>query len=65
MITYYENIRSSLISEENIIQNYLDIYQLLKINGIPKKDIFNTIKRYQYNNIIIIFEKINIFKIIK
>ena len=46
MITYYENIRSSLISEENIIQNFLDIYQLLKINGIPKKDIFNTIKRY-------------------
>ena len=37
MITYYESIRSSLISEENIIQNYLDIYKLLKINGIPKK----------------------------
>ena len=37
MISYYESIRSSLISEENIIQNYLDIYKLLKINGIPKK----------------------------
>ena len=43
-ISYYENIRSSLISEENIIQSYLDLYQLLKINGIPKKDIFNNVK---------------------
>ena len=43
-ISYFENIRSSLISEENIIQNYLDIYKLLKINGIPKKDIFNNLK---------------------
>ena len=43
-ISYFENIRSSLISEENIIQNYLDIYKLLKINGIPKKDIFNNNK---------------------
>ena len=43
-ISYYENLRSTLISEENIIQNYLDIYQLLKINGIEKKDIFNNIK---------------------
>ena len=43
-ISYFENIRTSLISEENIIQNYLDIYNLLKINGIPKKDIFNNIK---------------------
>jgi hypothetical protein len=40
-IRYLENIRNSLISEENIIQNYLDIYQLLKINGIIKKNIFN------------------------
>jgi len=38
MIKYYENIRESLISEENIIQNYLDIYELLKLNNIPKKD---------------------------
>ena len=43
-IKYYENIRSSLISEENIIQNYLDIYQLLKLNSIPKKDIFLNMK---------------------
>jgi len=39
-IRYLENVRNSLISEENIIQNYLDIYQLLKINGLPKKDLF-------------------------
>ena len=39
MIKYYENIREKLISEENIIQNYLDIYELLKLNNIPKKDI--------------------------
>ena len=44
VITYFENLRASLISEENIIQNYLDIYKLLKINGIEKKDIFNNIK---------------------
>ena len=43
-ISYFENIRSSLISEENIIQNYLDIYKLLKINDINNKDIFNNIK---------------------
>ena len=41
-IRYYENIRETLISEENIIQNYLDIYNLLKINNIPKKDILIT-----------------------
>ena len=41
MIGYWENIRNCLISEENIIQNHLDIYHLLKINSIKKKDIFN------------------------
>ena len=39
IIQYYENIREKLISEENIIQNYLDIYELLKLNNISKKDI--------------------------
>jgi len=43
-IKYYENIRENLISEENIIQNYLDEYQLLKLNNIPKKDILTNIK---------------------
>ena len=40
-IQHYEKIRESLISEENIIQNYIDIYNLLKIDGINKKSIFN------------------------
>ena len=44
MIKFWENIRNSLISEENIIQNYLDIYQILKINGLAKKDILNNLK---------------------
>ena len=39
-ISYYENFRSKLISEENIIQTYLDIYQLMKTNSIYKKDSF-------------------------
>ena len=41
IIQHYEKIRESLISEENIIQNYIDIYNLLKIDGINKKSIFN------------------------
>ena len=40
-ILFYEDFRAKLISEENIIQNYLDIYQLLKINNINKESIFN------------------------
>ena len=36
-ISYYEDFRAKLISEENIIQTYLDVYQLLKTNHIPKK----------------------------
>ena len=36
-ISYYENFRAKLISEENIIQTYLDVYQLLKTNRLPKK----------------------------
>jgi len=39
MIKHYENIRENLISEENIIQNYFDIYNLLHINGVEKKSI--------------------------
>jgi len=40
-IAYYETFRAKLISEENIIQNYLDIYKLLKLNNIHKKSILN------------------------
>lgn len=31
---FFEDFRSQLISEENLLQNYSDIYKLLKINGI-------------------------------
>ena len=40
-IAFYENLRTNLISEENIIQCYLDIYQLLKVNNIQKKVFLN------------------------
>ena len=30
-IAYYENFRAKLISEENIIQSYLDVYKLNKL----------------------------------
>ena len=36
IIKYYEDFRSKLISEENIIQNYLDTYKLLKHCNISK-----------------------------
>ena len=39
-MSYYEDFRSKLISEENIIQNYLDTYKLLKHCCI-KKTVFN------------------------
>ena len=42
-INYYENIRSQFISEENIIQNHLDIYQLLTIHKIKKNNPLNLI----------------------
>ena len=35
-ISFYEDFRTKLISEENIIQNYIDIYNLLDINKIKK-----------------------------
>ena len=40
-IAYYETFRARIISEENIIQNYLDIYKLLKINNIPNRILFD------------------------
>ena len=43
-IEYYRLLRRYLISEENIIQIYLDIYGLLKLKNIPKKDLFMTNK---------------------
>jgi len=35
-ISFYENLRTKLISEENIIQNYIDIYNLLEVNKVKK-----------------------------
>ena len=35
-IKYYEDFRCKLISEENIIQNYLDVYKLLKHCNVKK-----------------------------
>jgi hypothetical protein len=39
-ITYYEDFRAKLISEENIVQYYMDIYKLLKVCNIQKIDYF-------------------------
>ncbi len=39
-VTYYEDFRAKLISEENIVQNYLDIYKLLKACNL-KKTVFH------------------------
>ena len=39
-ISYYEDFRAKLISEENIIQNYLDIYKLLKACNLKRTNIF-------------------------
>ena len=41
IIAYYETFRAKLISEENIIQNYLDVYKLLKINNLTSKALFD------------------------
>ena len=35
-ISYYVDLRTKLISEENIIQSYIDIYNLLDVNKIRK-----------------------------
>ena len=40
-ITYYEEFRAKLISEENIIQSYLDLYKILKMHNIQKKSLFS------------------------
>ena len=46
-ISYYEDFRTKLISEENIIQNYVDIYKLLKACNIEKIDILNKDNQYK------------------
>ena len=37
---FYENLRNQIISEENIIQNHLNVYKLLKANNIENINIF-------------------------
>ena len=39
-ISYYEEFRAKMLSEENIIQSYLDIYKLLKVSNIEKRKSF-------------------------
>ena len=39
--SYYETFRAKLISEENIIQSYFDLFQLFKMNNIQKKSLFD------------------------
>ena len=48
-ISYYENFRTQIISEENIIQNHLNIFKLLKVCKIDNIDPF---KVKNLNNII-------------
>ena len=40
-ISYYENFRREIISEENLLQYHLDIYELLKFCNLEKKNISN------------------------
>ena len=39
--SYYELFRGKLISEENIIQSYLDLCRLFKIHNLQKKSLFD------------------------
>ena len=39
--SYYESFRGKLISEENIIQSYLDLCRLFKIHNLQKKSLFD------------------------
>ena len=50
MITYYEDFRAKIISEESIIQSYLDMYNLLDIHKSSKKSIFTSEVETNINN---------------
>ena len=39
--SYIESLRAKLISEENILQIYVDLLRILKIHGINKTSLFN------------------------
>ena len=40
-ISYIESFRAKLISEENILQIYVDLFKILQMNVIQKKSIFD------------------------
>ena len=46
IFSYYESFRGKLISEENIIQSYLDLCRLFKIHNLQKKSLFDKNKDY-------------------
>ena len=43
-LTYYDDFRNEILSEENLVQNYLNIYKLLKANNIETKNSIQDIK---------------------
>ena len=43
-ITFYEDFRAQIISEENLLQNYSDIFKLLKICNIERPNPFKKLK---------------------
>jgi len=36
-ISYFVNLREQIISEENMVQSYFDVYNLLKINKVDRQ----------------------------
>ena len=50
-INFYETFRTQIISEENMIQNHLNIYKLLKKNNIKNLNPFN-FKNQDHKNIL-------------
>ena len=48
-INFYKNFRTHIISEENLIQNYFDIYKLLKVSNVEIINPFS-LKNWNKNN---------------
>ena len=48
-IKYFEDFRAQIISEENLFQNYLDIFQLLKICNVETIKPYNNFKKTNYS----------------
>ena len=49
-IKFYEDFRAQIISEENLLQNYSDIFKLLKICNIERPDPFILLKEGSNSN---------------